>query len=240
VPSIRTEAVAPAPTPAPAPAPMPAPEMRSELPGTRLDAVSSVTRDDVVLAPAQPRAAAPFVPPPAPQPVEAAQPFPAGPFVPPRPAAPAGAPLARAPRMPQIHELPPIAQTQILANRAAEDTAPESKRTSLLRRLATVGFGGRRDEGEGHSAPRAGLPAAAQPQMGHPQMAQPHLGSHMTQPQMGQPHVPPAPRAPAAPAVPQYRPAQGSLDAQGRIAQQPRMMDDDQLEIPAFLRRQAN
>jgi cell division protein FtsZ len=217
VPSIRTESVAPAPAPMPA-APQPAPEMRA---APHLEAPAPVTRDDVVLAPAQPRAAAPFVPAPAPQPVESAQPLQAGPFVPPRPAAPAGTPLARAPRMPQIHELPPIAQTQIMANRAAEEAAPESKRTSLLRRLATVGFGGRRDEMEGPApAARPAAPAAPQPQM-------------------AQPHVPPAPRAPA-PAVPQYRPAQGNLDPQGRAAPQPRMMDDDQLEIPAFLRRQAN
>ena len=108
-----------------------------------------------------------------------------------------------------------------MANRAAEEAVPESKRTSLLRRLATVGFGGRRDEMEG-AAPAARPAAPAAPQ-----------------PQMAQPHVPPAPRAPA-PAVPQYRPAQGNLDPQGRVAPQPRMMDDDQLEIPAFLRRQAN
>ena len=57
---------------------------------------------------------------------------------------------------------------------------------------------------------------------------------------MAQPQVPQAPRAPAPAPVPQYRPAQGSLDAQGRVAPQSRMMDDDQLEIPAFLRRQAN
>ncbi|GJE50150.1 Cell division protein FtsZ [Methylobacterium tardum] len=221
VPSIRTEAAAAAPAPAPAPvhAPQPAPEMRAE---PRIEAPAPVTRDDVVLAPVQPRAAAPFVPAPAPQQSEPAAQLPAGPFVPPRPAAPAGTPLARAPRMPQIHELPPIAQTQIMANRAAEESAPESKRTSLLRRLATVGFGGRRDEMEG-AAPAARPAAPAAPQ-----------------PQMAQPPVPQAPRAPAAPAVPQYRPAQGNLDAQGRMAPQPRMMDDDQLEIPAFLRRQAN
>jgi cell division protein FtsZ len=220
VPSIRTESAAPAQSSAPAPvAPQPAPEMRAE---PRIEAAAPMTRDDVVLAPAQPRAAAPFVPPPAPQPAEPAPQFQAGPFVPPRPAAPAGAPLARAPRMPQIHELPPIAQTQIMANRAAEEAAPESKRTSLLRRLATVGFGGRRDEMEGAApAARTAPPVAPQPQL-------------------AQPHVPPAPRAPAAPAVPQYRPAQGNLDAQGRVAPQSRMMDDDQLEIPAFLRRQAN
>jgi cell division protein FtsZ len=124
--------------------------------------------------------------------------------------------------MPQIHELPPIAQNQIMANRAAEEAAPESKRTSLLRRLATVGFGGRRDEMEGAApAARPAAPAAPQPQMAQPPVSQ-------------------APRAPAAPAVPQYRPAQGNLDGQGRMAPQPRMMDDDQLEIPAFLRRQAN
>jgi cell division protein FtsZ len=221
VPSIRTEAAAPAPAPAPAPvhAPQPAPEMRAE---PRIEAPAPVTRDDVVLAPVQPRAAAPFVPAPAPQQSEPVAQLPAGPFVPPRPAAPAGTPLARAPRMPQIHELPPIAQTQIMANRAAEEAAPESKRTSLLRRLATVGFGGRRDEMEG-AAPAARPAAPAAPQ-----------------PQMAQPPVPQAPRAQAAPAVPQYRPAQGNLDAQGRMAPQPRMMDDDQLEIPAFLRRQAN
>ncbi|MFB0490353.1 cell division protein FtsZ [Methylobacterium sp. OAE515] len=219
VPSIRTEAAAPAPAPAPVHAPQPTPEMRAE---PRIEAPAPVTRDDVVLAPVQPRAAAPFVPAPAPHQAEPVAQLPAGPFVPPRPAAPAGTPLARAPRMPQIHELPPIAQNQIMANRAAEEAAPESKRTSLLRRLATVGFGGRRDEMEG-AAPAARPAAPAAPQ-----------------PQMAQPPVPQAPRAPAAPAVPQYRPAQGNLDGQGRMAPQPRMMDDDQLEIPAFLRRQAN
>ncbi|WP_267355934.1 cell division protein FtsZ [Methylobacterium sp. GC_Met_3] len=221
VPSIRTESVAPAPITSqmPAPAPLQAPEMRSEALVNR-EPAAPMNRDDVVLAPVQPRAAAHFTPPPAPLPAEPAPQYQAGPFVPPRPAAPGGTPLARAPRMPQIHELPPIAQNQILANRAAEEAAPESKRTSLLRRLATVGFGGRRDEIEGAPAARAN-PAAPLPQM-------------------AQPHVPPAPRAPATPAVPQYRPAQGHLDAQGRVAPQSRMMDDDQLEIPAFLRRQAN
>ncbi|WP_419512294.1 hypothetical protein [Methylobacterium fujisawaense] len=84
---------------------------------------------------------------------------------------------------------------------------------------------------DGAPAARPASPAAPQPHMAQ---------SHMAQPHMAQPHVPPAPRAPAAPAVPQYRPAQGNLDGQGRAAPQPRMMDDDQLEIPAFLRRQAN
>ncbi|MDP4024260.1 cell division protein FtsZ [Methylobacterium sp. NEAU 140] len=213
VPSLRTEPAAAVAMAAPAAPVSRAPE---PMPDLRPEPAAPVTRDDVMLAPAQPRAAAPFVPPPAaPQPEPAPQ-MHAGPFVPPRPAAPAGAPLARAPRMPQIHELPPIAQTQILANRASEEAVPESKRTSLLRRLATVGFGGRREDEPAPAARPAAAPAAAP-----------------------QAHVPAAPRAPM-PAAPLYRPAQGSLDPMGRQATGPRMMDDDQLEIPAFLRRQAN
>ncbi len=88
VPSIRTDSVAQAPAQNPAPAaPQPAPEARTE---TRFDAPAPVARDEVVLAPAQPRAAAPFVPAPAPQQAEPAPQFQAGPFVPPRPAAPRG------------------------------------------------------------------------------------------------------------------------------------------------------
>ena len=37
-----------------------------------------------------------------------------------------------------------------------------------------------------------------------------------------------------------YAPRRGQLDEHGRVAQQARPQDDDQLEIPAFLRRQAN
>jgi cell division protein FtsZ len=38
-----------------------------------------------------------------------------------------------------------------------------------------------------------------------------------------------------------YAPRRGQLDDHGRAAAQPRLgHDDDQLEIPAFLRRQAN
>ncbi|MFY9292758.1 MAG: cell division protein FtsZ, partial [Methylorubrum rhodinum] len=57
-------------------------------------------------------------------------------------------------------------------------------------------------------------------------------------PSIPAPRVEHAVRAPA-PQAPQYRPAAGHLDPQGR-ALPPRMMEDDQLEIPAFLRRQAN
>ena len=169
---------------------------------------------DVVLTHAPARAAVPAYEPSAPmsapEPVAQAN----GPYVPPRPQ------IARAPRMPQISDLPPHTQAQILKSRG-EETQPEpsqdSKRMTLLRRLATVGFGGRREEAEAAPVPAARAPAPAP---------------------VAAPRVEPALRAPA-PQAPQYRPAQGNLDAQGR-ALPPRMMEDDQLEIPAFLRRQAN
>lgn len=176
--------------------------------------VAPVMRDEVLLTQTQPRAAMAYEPAPLPAPEPAPVPA-AGPFVPPRPAVA----VARAPRMPQIQDLPMPGQAQIRAQRGEEPAEPagDSKRMTLLRRLATVGFGGRREEAE----------AAPLPQMRAP--------------------VAPAPQAPAdyakrAPvqAPPAYRSAQGNLDAQGRVAPQSRMMDDDQLEIPAFLRRQAN
>ena len=84
---------------------------------------------------------------------------------------------------------------------------PERRR-SLLEKLAAFGISRPED-----TAPRATAPLAPPRQLDR------------------RPR-PPSRRAPKPP-----RPAQGQLDAQGR--QQPRTIanDDDQLEIPAFLRR---
>ncbi|MGP9822057.1 cell division protein FtsZ, partial [Salinarimonas sp. NSM] len=152
----------------------------------------------------------------------------------------------RAPRMPRVDELPMPAQNQLRA-RGPQPEA-EQKR-GLLHRLATVGFG-RRDEapaqGHGHShghahaqpAPQAQAPAPRQPAPA-PRPAQPaaQAPAQPQQPGMSPAHAEYAKR----PASPQgYRPAQGNLDPHGRAPAQPRALDDDQLEIPAFLRRQAN
>ncbi|GLK76026.1 cell division protein FtsZ [Methylopila jiangsuensis] len=135
------------------------------------------------------------------------------PYIPPQ------AERARAPRMPRIDELPLPAQAQIRASReqAADVAAPDRKRVSLLQRLAN-GLSGRHDD-EPQRAPAA---PAAEPRMAAPEQQQ-------RRPQ-------PAPQAPA------YRPAQGGLDAHGRQPSpaHPRGLEDEQLEIPAFLRRQAN
>ncbi|GJD60911.1 cell division protein FtsZ [Methylobacterium frigidaeris] len=235
---------APAPEPV-AHAPMPAPEpVRMEIPSAHQAA--GLMRDEVQITPAQPRPAPVYEPAPAPA-LEPQMPMASGPFIPPSPA------VVRAPRMPRVQDLPMPAQNQIRASRGEEpvqQVTPDAKRTSLLRRLATVGFGGRREDEAGHPvqapAPVAHAPAAHAPQPAPRPM--PQAPVHQAPVQH---HAAPAPRQPAPqqayapqggyPAQPQgYRPAQGNLDPQGRTVPAGNRIDDDQLEIPAFLRRQAN
>jgi cell division protein FtsZ len=125
--------------------------------------------------------------------------------------------VLRQARMPQIEDFPVVAQQQLRAAQPmAAPAAPpvEAKRMTLLQRLAAVGLG-RRDEHDG--APMHIAPAA---------LAEPAPAPVALEPAR-RPVVQPAPRA-----------AQGQLDSHGRV--QPRSIEDDQLEIPAFLRRQVS
>jgi cell division protein FtsZ len=155
---------------------------------------------------------------PVPQPSEPAMPKV---FIPPQPERPAS---RAAPRMPRIDEFPLPAQKEMIRAQQAEAVDPADKpRMSLLARLASVGLG-RREEAE-DTAP-AERPAAARPQM-------PPLPTR------------PLPRAPdvrGADPVSEYakRGIPQGLDQHGRAAPVHNPVDDDQLEIPAFLRRQAN
>ncbi len=136
-------------------------------------------------------------------------------FVPPAPEMP-----MRAARLPQIDDLPPHIRDQIRAHQAgiAAPATTEQRRRTLLERLAAFGTSRTEDK-----APAAPSPA---------------------------PSAPPAPRPAAPPAHAEYarRPAAPvagprphSLDAHGRAAAPtPRSLEEDQLEIPAFLRRQSN
>jgi cell division protein FtsZ len=139
------------------------------------------------------------------------------PYIPPAAERPVE-PRLGAQRMPRVDEFPPIVQRQMASPpAAAEDVPAEDRRPmGLLRRLAT-GFGRHHDEPE---APMA----APAPQRAHP----------------------PAPQAPVMRERPVARPpeaprgVEGRLDPMGRPAPQPRVAEDDQMDIPAFLRRQAN
>jgi cell division protein FtsZ len=142
------------------------------------------------------------------------------PYIPPVPQAPT-------PRIPRVEDFPPHAQRAIEAQREPrhdEDRGP----LSLLRRLASVGMG-RRDE----SAPArdAAAPAPA-----------PRPAAALPQGRSGPPAQRAAPTQRAASRTPDqsptYRPAEGNLDPQGRPL--PSRSQEEELEIPAFLRRQAN
>jgi cell division protein FtsZ len=140
-------------------------------------------------------------------------------FIPPAPE------RARAPRMPRIDEFPAPAQREIRAKRGElpENDHPEKRRMGLLQRLASVGLGRRDDEHQEE------IEAA---QLERPQIERPQL----ERPQMRQPRPQPDP-------ISEYarrpQPAPVGLDPHGRSAPVGNSPDDDQLDIPAFLRRQA-
>jgi cell division protein FtsZ len=96
--------------------------------------------------------------------------------------------------------------------RASRGEEPQPQKPSLIQRLTTMGFGRSREEA--HASEPAQRPAPEAPRA-----------------QMSSVHAEYAKR-PAAP--------QGYRPAQGQMAPTQRNVEDDQLEIPAFLRRQAN
>jgi cell division protein FtsZ len=151
----------------------------------------------------------------------------------PAPSEPVEAPMPKAfippeperavPRMPRIDELPLPAQNELKAQRGElDDDHPEKRRMSLMQRLASVGLGRKGEE--------AGPPPA-------PRTAQP-------MPQVERPPRPTArqPEGRPTPPVSDYarRSAPQGLDPHGRPAPVHNSDEDDQLDIPAFLRRQAN
>jgi len=141
-------------------------------------------------------------------------------FVPPAPER-----TARIPRMPRIDELPLPAQNEMRAQRGElADDHPEKRRLSLMQRLASVGLGRRGEEAEAPPAPHTARPM--------PQFERP--------PQRPTPRNPEG--RPAADPVSEYarRAAPQGLDPHGRQAPVHNSGEEDQLDIPAFLRRQAN
>jgi cell division protein FtsZ len=155
------------------------------------------------------------------EPMELHEPAPAAAFIPP---SAERVPL-RAPRMPNFDELPMPAQNEIRKARGdIREEHTHKTRTSLLQRLANVGLG-RRDEA--HEAPIAARSSGpAMPQM--PPLPE-RKQQHPNPASMGEP-------------VSEYgrRPAPQGLDQHGRPAPAAPASVDDHLDIPAFLRRQAN
>ncbi len=149
-------------------------------------------------------------------------------FIPPQPDRLPQRPL----RMPRIDELPIPGQNEIRARRGelTAEEHPEKRRMNLLQRLAAVGLGRREPEPEEPQPSLRDAPGVP----GAPMPAQPAAERLVGRPQ---------PRAESRPdpvsdyakrAVPQ------GLDQHGRQAPVHNRSEEDQLDIPAFLRRQAN
>jgi cell division protein FtsZ len=136
----------------------------------------------------------------------------------PAPAAPARPavrvqPAAEAqPRMPRVEDFPPVVKAELQARSGAEPGGEDKGPMGLLKRL-TTGLSRREDE------PARGAGAPREPQL------------------VRQPEA----RRLASQDAQLYAPRQGQLDDHGRLTPASRApQEDDQLEIPAFLRRQAN
>jgi cell division protein FtsZ len=176
--------------------------------------------EDVTIRPIQPKPSL-FPEPAAPQ---ASEPPTPRAFIPPAPER-AG---PRPPRMPRIDELPLPAQNEIRAQRgeAGPVDHPEKRKGGLMRRLAAVGLGWR-DDDEAEQAPanvRPVRPVARVPERMPPRP--------LSRPQ--------EPRGPEPVSEFAKRPPHQGLDPLGRQAPVHNSGEEDQLDIPAFLRRQAN
>jgi len=121
---------------------------------------------------------------------------------------PAPEPIVRAPRMPTIEELPAVVQPAVRQARGEIVAAPPAAQPERRRSLLE------KLAAFGITKPEEMAPRAAAPLAPPRQLSQ----------------------SPAAPRSTPPRPLQGSLDAQGRPTPRP-APEDDQLEIPAFLRR---
>ena len=140
---------------------------------------------------------------------------------------PAERPTNRTQRMPKFEDLPMPAQAEIRQARGetTEEEHPQKSRLSLLQRLANVGLGRRDEESEPPIAARASGPSM--PPLPERKPAKRTVAEQIA----------------ANEPVSEYarRPAPQGLDSHGRPASvAPAPQGDDHLDIPAFLRRQAN
>ncbi len=168
--------------------------------------------------------------------------------------------------MPSVDELPPMIQRELAALRNQEASAEqhhddEQRPMSLLKRLAAVGLGRREEDHAAEHAPVAtpqmeqpvqqAAPVAQRempvmPRMAAPAAPQAPMSAHPGMPAAGSPlnEFAPRPQRPAQqPHGGMYQPQQGQLDPHGRaaptMAQPTGLSEEEQVEIPAFLRRQA-
>ncbi len=145
-----------------------------------------------------------------------------GPYVPPAPEMP------RAPRMPQLEDFPKPIQDQLRQNRS---DANDPRKRSIFERLASFGSSRQEDALNGMASAQPAAPP--RPATAPIPPAAPQVAPQQPSPAHAEYGKRPAAAAQSAPT------AHAALDAHGRRAPA-RSIEEDHLEIPAFLRRQAN
>jgi cell division protein FtsZ len=150
-------------------------------------------------------------------------------FIPPQPERPMS---RNTPRMPTFEELPLPGQAEYRARHGAGLDAehPEKRRMTLLQRLAAVGLGRRDDEFDGRVDRPADPGASLRGSAGRTEPRGPTAGRDVSNREVSHDG---AGRDMARPGV-------QHVDVRGRALPLPSQPEDDQLDIPAFLRRQAN
>jgi cell division protein FtsZ len=137
--------------------------------------------------------------------------------------------------MPRIDELPVPAQNELRAMRGEGPAGepPQKQRMGLLQRLASVGLGGSgRREDEPNHAPEAPTQQPPRQRMGP-------IPQPPARPMQPRPARPPEQSRPEPVSEYAKRPPHQGLDPLGRQAPVHNSSEEDQLDIPAFLRRQA-
>ncbi len=138
-------------------------------------------------------------------------------------------------RMPNVEELPLVAQNAIKANAgqsSALGLAAQKKKVGFLERLAGVGRGRKEDEEEI-------MTLKQEPEFGQPRPLAASLQTEMPAPAPRGLKIE-RPRGEAGfAAAPKRIEAQPRLAAVESLGSAPESLDDDDLEIPAFLRRRA-
>ncbi|MCX8996457.1 cell division protein FtsZ [Rhizobiaceae bacterium BDR2-2] len=113
-------------------------------------------------------------------------------------------------RMPKVEDFPPVVKAEMEHRSHAAPAQAEERGPMGLLKRITNSLGRRDEDDHAAAAPSASAAPAAQQ------------------------------RRPLSPEASLYAPRRGQLDDHGRSAPQASMGDDEQLEIPAFLRRQSN
>ncbi|WP_031269121.1 MULTISPECIES: cell division protein FtsZ [unclassified Labrenzia] len=147
-----------------------------------------------------------------------------------------------APRMPRVEDFPPIAQREIQAKQQTANVAQPQQAVAQQRPQQPAPAPSYEEHAEDDRRPMGLLRRLASGLGRHHEEDQEH---DMAAAPVARPAPQMQPAQQAAPRAPQQRPAAhgaaGQLDNTGRATPKPvTATEDEQLEIPAFLRRQAN